>query len=265
MYRDETCRNVRRCQAEHVRLGMQTRSPCCVHNASAERSTLDHGSRVRSLAACRDPLSSSSLSFRNCSRSRRPWNLDRKLCKSQGSNGSLRAANEIFILGLSRASLKQDLKRPTALLRSRDNTKIARAGGNRNRIRSSTIKTTRGGSGDPWPMEIERCYNISISTSGFKPLGAAESDPLSRNDLRFSAGRISFLALVCACHLRSDDSSEGRRVKVTVSEIQSCNFSWHSSFSLNFLDKITEDAEARGVLIFLNAPPRLIFLSVAYC
>jgi hypothetical protein len=76
---------------ECVRLGMQTCSRR-VHNASAKRSTLGHRSRADLVVACRGLLSSSS--FRNCSRSRRPWNLDRKLCKSQGSSGSLRAATE---------------------------------------------------------------------------------------------------------------------------------------------------------------------------
>jgi len=95
VYRDETRRNVRRCQVEHVRLGMQTHFVVYTMRQRNDRHSITEAGLVRSLVvACRGLLSSSSLSFRNCSRSRRPWNLDRKLCKSQGSSGSLRAATE---------------------------------------------------------------------------------------------------------------------------------------------------------------------------
>ncbi|EZA50818.1 hypothetical protein X777_10451 [Ooceraea biroi] len=55
------------------------------------------------------------MSFRNYPL-KRLQKLTRKLCKLEGLPAACGRPSEIFILALSRASLKQDLKRPTSVV-----------------------------------------------------------------------------------------------------------------------------------------------------
>ncbi|EGI70132.1 hypothetical protein G5I_00889 [Acromyrmex echinatior] len=104
-----------------------------------------------------------------------PKNLDRKLCKQQDLTNNARANQKIFVLNLSRTSLKQDLKRvsysvaPTGSKLAR---KLQRADENSNRIRASTIKTSLRPT-RRWSMVDESQEGITISLLAHQDLSCS--------------------------------------------------------------------------------------------